>query len=188
MYFKFLSSLGMLLFATALPAQTVWQFFSARYYLDMPNGSEKSDRIRDLEYDGWKNSDTLIDLDQKQHIRTVDLSPLVDDMGDAVFLVPEVSPEFSGGKAGLQEYLQKYLGDLMAGPNEGVENTIYVKFVVQKDGSIQGVSFANPAPDWISPDIPQRCLSAIEQMPPWTPGSYRGRPVKVALMIDIGLK
>ncbi|HLP96019.1 MAG TPA: hypothetical protein VK168_18380 [Saprospiraceae bacterium] len=188
MHFRYFAPLGLLLFATALPAQTVWQFFSARYYHDMPNGSEKSDRIRDLEYDGWKNSDTLIDLDQKQHIRTVDLSPLVDEMGEAVFLVSEVSPEFPGGKAGLQDYLQNYLGDLAAGPSEGAQNMIYIKFVVQKDGSIQGVSFANPVPDWISPDIPQRCLSAVEQMPPWTPGTYRGRPVKVAFMIEIGLK
>jgi hypothetical protein len=189
MYYKYFAPLGLLLsFVTALPAQTVWQFFSARDYLEMPNGAMKSDRIRELEYDGWKKSDTLIDLDQKKRVRTVDLAPLIDEQGNAVFLVPEVSPEFPGGPGSMQDYLQNYLGDIMAGPNEGVQNTVYIKLVVQIDGSVKEVAPAQSFPDWIPAEIPQRCLEAVQQMPPWTPGQYRGRPVKVAVLVDIGLR
>jgi hypothetical protein len=178
-----------LLFPLApLHAQTVWQFFSAREYLEMPNGPEKSARIRDLEYDGWKKTDTLIDFQQQKHVRTVDLAPYVDSMGNAVFLVPEVSPEFPGGAASLQDFWQNYLGDILARPDEGVQNSVYIKFVVQTDGSIGEVAPAQPMPDWIPAGMPQRCLDAVRQMPPWTPGQYRGRPVKVVLLAEMGLR
>ena len=180
---------SLLLFPLAsFHAQTVWQFLSAREYLEMPNGPEKSARIRDLEYDGWKKTDTLTDFEQKRHIRTVDLAPFVDSMGNAVFLVPELSPEFPGGRASLQDYWQNFLGDILARPDEGVQLSVYIKFVVQTDGTIAEVAPANPLPDWIATEISQRCLEAVRQMPPWTPGQYRGRPVKVVLLADMGLR
>jgi hypothetical protein len=154
-----------------LHAQTVWQFLSAREYLEMPNGPEKSARIRNLEYDGWKKTDTLIDFEQKRRVRTVDLAPYVDSMGNAVFLVPEVSPEFPGGRASMRDYLQNFLGDILARPDEGVQLSVFIKFVVQTDGSIAEVAPANPLPDWISAEITQRCLEAVREMPPWTPGN-----------------
>lgn len=169
-------------------AQDVWQLMTAADFHQMKSGPKKSEIIRDLEFKGWIRTDTITDLQGKKNYYQVDLTPFVDETGEAVFLVSEVSPEFPGGEISLFDYLQNAIGDVLAKPNESVQNAVYIKFSVTKTGKIEAVEAAQHIPEWIPSEIQQRCLAAVRDMPDWSPGNYRGRPVRMKMLLVFRLK
>ena len=177
-----------LLFSTLTNAQEVWQLMSARDFHQMKTGPEKTERIRDLEYKGWFQMDTFLGMDKKLEYHKIDLTPYVDEMGESVFLVTEVSAEFPGGTISQQDYFQNLLGGLLSKPGEVTHNTLFIKFAVQKDGKIEDVEPAQPFPEWVPIITGQRCLEAIRQMPDWSPGLYKGQAVKVKMLQSFGLR
>jgi hypothetical protein len=180
--------ISFLLFPTFANAQGVWQLMAARDFHDMKSGPEKTDRIRDLEDKGWFQIETYLGMDEKLEYHKIDLTPFVDDMGESVFLVTEVSPEFPGGDISQADYFQNLLGDLISKPGEETHNTLFVKFSVQKDGKIADVEPAQPFREWVPAETGQRCLEAIRQMPDWSPGLFKGQAVKVKMLHSFGLR
>ena len=176
-----------LLSSTRTNSQEAWQLISARDFHQMKNGPEKTERIRDLEYKGWFQTDTFLGMDRKLEYHKVDLTPFVDDMGESVFLVTEVSPEFPGGAISQEDYFQNLLSDLLSKPGEVTHNTLFIKFSVQKDGQIGGVEPAHPFPEWVPAIAGQRCLEAVREMPNWSPGLYKDKPVKVKMIQTFSL-
>lgn len=183
-----LSVLLFLLSSTLTNAQDVWQLLAARDFHEMESGPEKTERIRDLAYKGWFQVDTFLGLTKKLEYHKTDLTPFVDEMGESVFLVTEVSPEFPGGAISQEDYFQNLLSDLLSKPEEETHNTLYIKFSIQKDGKIVEIEPAQPFLEWISAKTVQRCLEAIRQMPDWSPGLYKGHPVKVKMLQAFGLR
>ncbi|MFN0212986.1 MAG: hypothetical protein ACKVT2_01915 [Saprospiraceae bacterium] len=172
----------------ALIAQNVWQLMAARNFHEIKSGHEKTELIRDLEYKGWFQLDTFLGLDRKIEYHKTDLSPFVDDTGESVFLIAEVSPEFPGGGFSQHDYFQNLLSDLLSKPEEETQNTLYIKFSVQKNGKIVEVEPAQPFPNWVQAQTGERCLEAIRQMPDWSPGLYRNRAVKVKMLQTFQLR
>ncbi|MFN0037723.1 MAG: hypothetical protein ACKVUS_21895, partial [Saprospiraceae bacterium] len=117
-----------------------------------------------------------------------DLAPFVDDLGETVFLVTDVAPEFPGGTASLNDYLQNSIADLLSKPGEVTQNTLFVKFSVTKEGKIEATEPAQPFPTWVPTDTSQRCMEAVREMPAWSPGIYKDRPVKVKMMMSFSLR
>lgn len=169
--------------------QRVTQFLTAQQYNEMKPGPEKIQAIKDLERRGWYHQDAAMDhLGNALVSDKVDLSPFVDELGESVFLVSDISPEFPGGTASLKDYQQNLLGDLLARSTDEVQNTLFIKFSVLKDGKIDAVEAANPFPDWIPASTIQRCMAAVRDMPVWSPGIFNEEPVKVKLMINFSLR
>lgn len=169
-------------------AQRSGQFISALSYHQMEEGPEKTKAVRQLEKNNWFVIDTFINLDQSMVFQKTDLAPFVDDNGATCFLVTDVSPRFPGGDQGLQKYLRDSLGSILAGPEEGAQNTIYIKFSVETDGSIVEVEPAQQHPDWIRNSLIERSIALIQSMPRWSPGQWKGRTVKVKMMISLNLR
>ncbi len=161
---------------------------AARDFHDMKSGPEKTERIRDLAYKGWVQVDTFLGMDKRLEYHKIDLTPFVDDMGESVFLVTDVSPEFPGAAITKADYFQNLLSDLLTKPDEQVHNTLYIKFSVQKDGKIEAVTPAQPFPEWVPAVTGQRCLEAVRDMPIWSPGMYKNRPVKVSMLMVFSLR
>jgi len=174
---------------TASKAQQVTQFMSAQEYNEMKRGPERIQAIQDLERRGWYHQDAAMDYrGNALETERVDLSPFVDEMGESVFLVTAVSPEFPGGATSLKDCQQNLLGDLLSRSADEVQNTLYIKFSVQKDGRIESVEPASPFPDWIPASTTQRCMAAVRDMPVWTPGIFNEEPVKVKLLMIFSLR
>lgn len=171
-----------------LQAQNIWQFFSAQSYHNMATGPEKTKAVRNLERAGWFAIDTFVNLDQSVEYRKTDLAPYVDDNGMTCFLATDVSPEFPGGEVSLQKMLRDSIGSIFAGPEEGAQNSIYIKFAVEKDGSISEVEPAQQHPDWVRTANIDRCIIILKSMPRWSPGIWKENPVKVKMMIPMNLK
>lgn len=182
-----LAALIFLLLSTQAEAQEVFQLITARDFHQMKSGPEKSERIRDLEYKGWIQVDTFYDLDRKLRLHEIDLAPFVDDLGESVFLVADVSPEFPGGSLSQADYFQNLLGDLLAKPNEQIHNTLYIKFSVTTKGEITEVERSQPFPAWVPATTGERCLQAVKEMPQWSIGIFKNRPVKVKMIMTFSL-
>ena len=181
---------ALLIFAPeAGSAQRVTQFMKAQEYNEMKPGPERIQAIKDLERKGWYNQDAAMDYSGNPLVsEKVDLSPFVDEMGESVFLVTAVSPEFPGGTTSLKDYQQNLLGDLLSRPADEVQNTLFIKFSVLKDGKIDAVEPASPFPDWIPVSTTQRCMDAVRDMPVWSPGIFNEAPVKVKLLMIFSLR
>lgn len=191
MKYHLLQTLVALLICTPIAsnAQQVSQFMSAQEYNEMKPGPEKIQAIKALERRGWYHQDAAMDYrGNPLETARVDLAPFVDELGESVFLVTDVSPEFPGGTMALKDYLQNQLGDLLAGSADEVQNTLFVKFSIQKDGHIDAVEPASPFPDWISASTTQRCMAAIRDMPVWSPGIFNEEPVKVKSLMIFSLR
>lgn len=79
---------------------------------------------------------------------------------------PYVDSEFPGGP----EAMKKFIQDNVNYPEEDIKtNTqgrVYVKFIVEKDGSISDISFMRGG---VSPTLNREAARLIESMPPWIP-------------------
>ncbi len=66
----------------------------------------------------------------------------------------------------------------------GVEGTVYVKFVVEKDGKITAPEIVRD----IGAGCGEEALRVVQMMPPWEPGKQRGRPVRVQFNLPVKYK
>lgn len=170
-------------------AQSMMQFWTAEDYRRMKPGPEKEAWFRKVEGDGWFfTAPSYKNLNGKPiEAPPVDLSPFVDESGESVFLITEKDPEFPGGQASFEDYLQNAVGDLLVKPDESVQNSVRIKFTIEKDGRITDVAVLDKNLVWVDQKILERCLQTIQDMPNWSPGAYRGRAVKMKLAFTFSL-
>ncbi len=101
-----------------------------------------------------------------------------------VFTVVEVMPKYPGGK----EAMYKFLGENIKYPQkareEGISGTVYVQFVVEKDGHTTGFKILRGAEE----SLDNEALRVLKTMPKWEPGTQRGKPVRVQYNLPIKFK
>jgi protein TonB len=88
-------------------------------------------------------------------------------------------PEFPGGFAALH----KWIGDNINLPHyvESMNGTVYVRFVVGKDGQISKVTLTKGRHH----DYDKASLAVVQKMPKWTPGEQAGKKVNVRYDLPI---
>ncbi|HOI86278.1 MAG TPA: M56 family metallopeptidase [Lentimicrobium sp.] len=98
-----------------------------------------------------------------------------DAVTDDIFIMVENPPQYPGGDEARTAYFTsaiKYPEDARA---EKVEGTVYVSFVIEKDGSISNAKVIRG----VDPRLDKIAVEAVGGMPAWKPGSQRGAPVRV---------
>jgi protein TonB len=98
-----------------------------------------------------------------------------------VFLVVEQEPEFSGGYDALMQFIQQNMKYPANARNMGVEGTVYVSFVVGKDGSISEVKVLRG----IMRECDQEAIRVVSMMPKWKAGKQNGRNVNVRYTLPL---
>lgn len=101
-----------------------------------------------------------------------------------VFTVVEQQPEFTGGMQALATYLQKNIRYPASARRMGVDGTVYVQFVVSKDGSISEVKTIRG----VSADCDKEAERVINAMPNWKPGKQNGKAVNVRFVLPVKFK
>ncbi|MBC8173775.1 MAG: energy transducer TonB, partial [Chitinophagales bacterium] len=66
----------------------------------------------------------------------------------------------------------------------GIEGTVYVQFVVEKDGSITDVKVVRG----IGGGCNEEAMAKVKAMPKWTPGKQQGKPVRVSFTLPVKFK
>ncbi len=94
---------------------------------------------------------------------------------DKVFMIVEQQPEFIGGF----DALKKFIGDNLKYPSDGSEGTVYVTFVIDKDGKVLEPTVLRG----VSPAADAEAVRVTGLMPNWKPGTQNGMAVKVRFNI-----
>jgi len=103
--------------------------------------------------------------------------------GDEIRAFAEVMPEFVGG----QEALSQFISDNVRYPEKeqrkGISGVVYVKFVVEKDGSISNVEVERGVKKGKGYDA--EAVRLVKSMPRWNPGIQKGNKIRVQFVLPI---
>jgi protein TonB len=116
------------------------------------------------------------DPDEGFSIMSMDVEPGVFNS----FAVQQ-QPQFPDGMAAMYKYLQKNLKYPQLAIETGLSGTVYIQFVVSKNGDILDAIVLRG----IGGGLDQEALRVIKLMPPWTPGKHNGKPVSVIFTLPI---
>jgi len=90
-------------------------------------------------------------------------------------------PEFYGGRAALLKYIYDNVKYPIEAQENGIQGTVYLRFVVEKDGSIGEIEIIRGVHELIDTEA----INVVKNMPDWKPGKHRGRKVSVWFTIPI---
>lgn len=100
---------------------------------------------------------------------------------DEVFAIVEQMPAFPGGEEKLFEYLGKNTKFSQVAIENDIQGTVYVGFVVGKDGKIRDVKIKRGVHEILD----KEALRVVKAMPAWNPGKQRGKAVSVTYGLPI---
>lgn len=96
--------------------------------------------------------------------------------------VAEQMPEFQGGTTALINYLSENLKYPKEAINSEITGTVFVKFIVEEDGSInknvevlRGIGYG----------CDEEAVRIVSNMPDWSPGVTNGKNVRVSYTLPI---
>ncbi len=138
--------------------------------------------------DNSEKADEGIDIDAFADDKTSvpDYIPEIEDEpeflpDDIPMAIPEVMPEFPGGLSALYEFLKDNVNYPDFAKQVGIQGTVYLCFVIEKDGFISNVEILRG----IGGRCDEEAVRVVKSMPPWKPGRQMGRPVRVAYKLPI---
>ncbi|KXB08907.1 energy transducer TonB [candidate division MSBL1 archaeon SCGC-AAA382M17] len=104
---------------------------------------------------------------------------------EQIFVVVEDMPQFKGGGINaFRKYVQENIEYPTVAAENGIEGTVFIKFVVDTDGGISNVTVMRG----VDPALNEEAMSVIRNAPKWEPGQQRGQPVRVQFTIPIVFK
>ena len=110
--------------------------------------------------------------------------PAIVDEGppiDHIFEIVEVRPEFPGGATAMMAWLSNNIRYPQTALEMGIQGTVLVQFVVERDGSITDINVVR-TPD---PSLGREAQRVVGQMPRWTPGRQGGDNVRVRFTLPV---
>lgn len=93
----------------------------------------------------------------------------------------DVDPTFPGGEAEMARFIQRNIVYPELSREMGEQGTVYVRFVVNSDGTIQDVEVVKG----VSEALDKEAMRVVKKMPSWTPGEQAGKAVRVRFMVPI---
>jgi TonB family protein len=100
---------------------------------------------------------------------------------DDVFVRADVAPLYPGGEAAMMKYLQKNIKYPAIAKENGVKGTVFVQFVVEKDGTVDDVVIVKG----VDKSLNAEAKRVVSSMPKWAAGSQGGIPVAVQYVLPV---
>lgn len=98
-----------------------------------------------------------------------------------IFMVVENAPAFPGGDEGRMKFLVENIKYPQMARESGIQGTVYVTFVVERNGSVTDVKILRG----IGGGCDEEAIRVVQAMPKWEPGKQRGKPVRVQFNMPI---
>jgi len=95
-----------------------------------------------------------------------------------VFTLVQQMPRYNGD---ITKFLTEHLAYPQAAMDKGVQGTVYVTFVVEKDGSLSGISIRQG----LEHSLDSAAMACIRSMPKWIAGMRDGQKVRVQYSIPL---
>lgn len=133
-----------------------------------------------------KNELGLIDMGDAANKAQEDFTPVkveveVEEEEEEIFVFVEQQPTFPGGDDALYAYLGKNIQYPKAAADGNIEGKVYIKFVVEKDGSVSDVKCIRD----IGGGCGAEAVRVVKTLPKWTPGKQRGRSVRTYFTLPV---
>ena len=109
-----------------------------------------------------------------------DLGPVVIEE-EPIADFAELEPAFPGGEGAMMKWIQDNVVYPEIASEMGEQGIVYVRFVVNKDGSIEQVSIIRGVSDALDAEAKR----VVKRMPKWTPGEQAGKKVRVRFTLPI---
>ena len=103
---------------------------------------------------------------------------------DPKFVIVEQQPEFKDGLKALYRFLSENMKYPAIARESAIEGTVYVGFVVGRDGTIRDVLVKRG----LGGGLNEEAVRVIQLMPKWNPGKQNGKAVSVAFTLPIKFK
>lgn len=107
--------------------------------------------------------------------------PVQEEKAEEIFTVVEQWPAPQGGMETFYRYIAENIRYPVQARRLNVEGMVFVRFVVEKDGSITDVTVVKG----VGAGCDEEAVRVLKSAPPWTPGKQRGRPVRVLMTVPI---
>ncbi|MCB0488151.1 MAG: energy transducer TonB [Cyclobacteriaceae bacterium] len=101
-----------------------------------------------------------------------------------VFKVVDEQPQFPGGMVALYKYIGENIRYPAGARIAGIEGRVFVQFIVNKDGSIDGVNAVNE----LGGGCEEEAVRVMKTIPNFIPGKIDGEPVYVRMVMPISFK
>jgi TonB family protein len=98
-----------------------------------------------------------------------------------VFLVVETQPQYEGGWEAMMNFIRKNLQYPLVAKRNGYQGTVYVSFVVQRDGTVADAKVIRG----IHESLDKEAIRVVNLMPKWKPGMQNGKTVHVRFNLPI---
>lgn len=98
-----------------------------------------------------------------------------------VYSIVETMPEYEGGEAALFQWIQKETNYPQEARDKGIEGVVYVKYIVEKDGSVVEVEVVRGAHELLDAEA----VRVVKTFKDYTPGTQRGKAVRVQFVLPI---
>jgi TonB family protein len=152
-------------------------------YTETREGVE-SDVLRDESgmYKGQNSKHSIATRNSGGATRKTD----TDDDTRSVFISVREMPSFPGGEVARLKYLARNLRYPAQAAEEGIQGTVYVSFVVKKNGNLADIKILKG----IGGGCDDEALRVVKKMPTWIPGAQNGKnvPVLYTLKVDFRLR
>lgn len=127
-----------------------------------------------------------IDIPIDQDIVEIELpsAPPKAEKADEIVDFTEVQASFKGGMDAWYAYLRKSLKYPKSAQNMGIEGMVIIRFVINKDGSVQDVEVVRS----LGGGCDEVATEVIENSPNWNPGKTGGAPVRSRMVMPIKFK
>ncbi|RKD92658.1 energy transducer TonB [Mangrovibacterium diazotrophicum] len=103
------------------------------------------------------------------------------EVEEEIMIVAQEMPEFPGGMKSLMAFIGNSLKYPVLAQENCIYGKVYVRFVVNKDGSIADAMVVRPVNDLLD----KEALRVVSSMPKWKPGMQNGKPVRVMYTVPI---
>ncbi|MBR4999470.1 MAG: energy transducer TonB [Rikenellaceae bacterium] len=159
---------------------------------DMPKQTVKvmSDILKIVEDDAKiiNELDFFAEPDENMVVQPIDYGGSAEGVladEDAPFVSVEEMPKFQGGDfSKFSKWVQKNCQYPVMAQETGIQGSVLVQLVVEKDGSVSVVEVLK-SPDKLLTD---EALRVIKKSPKFTPGKQRGVPVRVQFVLPVRFK
>jgi TonB family protein len=123
--------------------------------------------------------------DELYALDTLKIGRCFDSLGTEITYFPYyIQPEFIGGAEALFRFLANNVKYPAYARERGIEGTVYVKFVIAKDGSVEDIEVKKG----VSGVLDRESMRVISLMPKWTVGKLDGEKARVSYTLPVKFK
>ncbi len=108
---------------------------------------------------------------------------VVNENPETPFISVEEMPAFPGGEEALFKYLSKNINYPAMEKDAGISGTVYVYFVINKEGKVSNVEVKRGVKGGAGLD--KEAVRVIQNMPHWSIGKQNGRPASVQFTLPV---